>query len=345
MKKLLTCFCTILFILGVGILPERILSGLDHYTVTSPGRYSYQPLISCNGVVLAQEGVRMLVSANLIIKELGVPSGSWVEAGQFIALTQTPEPKQAFLSQSIDLPTSQLSASQLEGLAAQYGVEVPSTGVEGLQTLEKQLHETKISNFEAVAPISGILSWGSVTAERYLPSGSQLCTILGLDCYKAVVQVTAEEAKQISLGALAEVSGKEIGESRYCGTVTAIGNSVTRSVSTGGYSSAVEVEIALDVPADAIRHGASVACNIHTGTAQTVTTVPYEAVQQDQNNREFVYRVVGNKIIKQPIATGIELNDAIEVVAGILPKDIILTGAERPGERFILEHTQQTKKD
>lgn len=329
------CLTAAAVICGIGTLPAKILSSSDRYMVIAPQQYQYQPKLSCNGVVMAEEGVKLMVSTNLIIKEVLVEDGSWVEAGEVIATTETPTPEAAFLTQSIEIPSG-VNPSQLESMAAQYGIDVPATG--SLDALKEQLKPVAAAPRMAVAPISGIVAWNAVSPGRYVPAGSQLCTILGLDRYKAVVQVAADKASLVYPGDTVVITGSEIDQKQYSGKVTAISDTVTKGLTTGGYSSTIQVEVAIDAPADSMRHGASISCTILTGEPQNILTLPYEAVHQDERNNEFVYCVAGSRLQKKLIKTGLELDDAIQVLEGLEPRDVVATGnADGKGTRFVLE--------
>ena len=343
MKKLTVCLLVLLLIIGIGTVPQRILSQAERYPVITPEPYLYQPQVACSGVVMASQGVKLLVSAGVVVQELYADNGSWGEAGQVVAVTQPPSTQEAFLSQPLDSTggLSGMSASQLESLASQYGLEdAAAAQLAGQSKLLESLGESTVTATEkhAVAPISGILTWSSISKGGYLPAGSQLCTILGVDRYKAVVQVPADKAAQIEIGAAAVITGKEIDHRQYNGTVTYVGNTVTQGISAGGYNATIQVELDIDAPPDAIRHGASISCTIAADQPQTILTLPYEAIHQDAGNQEYVYLVVGGRLIRQPIQTGLELGECVQVLSGISPQDCVAAVAtEQPEKRYLLE--------
>lgn len=343
MKKLIVCILVALLIVGIGNLPQRILASSQRYPVVTPQPYLYQPQVACNGVVMADQGVKLLVGSGVVVKELYADNGSWVEAGQVVAVTEPPAAQEAFLNQPLDSSTglSEMSPTQLESLAAQYGLDASAAAqLSGQDKLLEALQEDTVTPAEkhAVAPISGILTWNAASKGIYLPAGSQLCTILGVDRYKAVVQVSADKAAQIEVGAAAVLTGKEIDHKQYNGTVTYVGNTITQGITAGGYSATIQVELTVDAPPDSIRHGASISCTIAVDQPQTLLTLPYDAIHQDASNQEYVYLVVGERLKKQPIQTGLELGECVQVVAGVSPQDCVATvDTDQPEKRFMLE--------
>ncbi|MEG0942797.1 MAG: HlyD family efflux transporter periplasmic adaptor subunit [Angelakisella sp.] len=337
MKKIILCILSAVLILSVGMLPERIIGSVTRYSVIKPTQEQYQPQLICNGYVMAKEGVQMVVSDNVVVKELAAVNGSWVTAGQVIAITDTPDISETFLSQSLDAPKTRINSSELEALAAQYGMEVPTDSSKAPAILERITTKTPTPKI-AKAPISGIITWNDVSEGRFIPAGSLFCTILGLDSYKAIVQIPADEASSIFIGAEAIISGNEINNQKYAGVVTSVGNSVSRGVTTGGYNAVIDVEILVTAPIDSMRHGAGITCVIQTGKKETILTLPYEAIHQDEANNEYVYLAVNNVLKKRYIQTGIELEDTIQVTKGIGAGDIVAdVPADKLQKRYALE--------
>lgn len=341
MKKLILCVISAALILSIGILPQRIMGSVARYSVMRPVRERYQPQLTCSGYVMAKEGVRLVVNGNVVVREMAVPNGSWVTAGQVIAITDAPDVAETFLSQSLDAPATRINSNELSALAAQYGMELPPGAGAGMAALE-QMTPAEPTPKVAKAPISGIITWNDVSEGRFIPAGSLFCTILGLDNYKAVVQVPAEEASLILPGAQAVVTGSEIDNRSYTGVVTAVGNSVARGVTAGGYSAVIDVEITVAAPVDSMRHGAGVTCTIATGQAQEVLTLPYEAIHQDDANNEYVYLAVNNLLQKQYVLTGIELEDTVQVLKGIDGDAVVASvPSETLQSRYMLEPVKE----
>lgn len=344
MKKILLCIISAVLILSIGILPQRIIGSVTRYSIMEPTRERYQPQLTCSGYVMAKEGVRLVVNGNVVVKEMTAENGSWVTAGQVIAITDAPDIAETFLSQSLDAPAAQINSLELASLAAQYGVEMPANGNANIAAIEKAASVTPTPKV-AKAPISGIITWNDVSEGRFIPSGSLFCTILGLDNYKAVVQVPAEEASLITIGAKATISGSEIDNLKYMGVVTSVGNSVARGVTAGGYSAVISVEITVAAPVDSMRHGAGISCVIATGEPEEMLTLPYEAIHQDDKNNEYVYLAVNNVLKKQYILTGIELADTIQVRKGISGDAVVASvPTDKPESRYILEHIEEQNK-
>ena len=57
-----------------------------------------------------------------------------------------------------------------------------------------------------------------------------------------------------------------------------------------------------------------------------MVTIPYELIQQDKDNNEFIFAIEKNKVIKKYIKTGEEMSQSVEIMEGIdLNTTIILS--------------------
>jgi hypothetical protein len=52
--------------------------------------------------------------------------------------------------------------------------------------------------------------------------------------------------------------------------------------------------------------------------------VPYEAISQDENNKEFVFAIQNSRAVKKEVVTGLENDAGIEILQGINSQDIII---------------------
>ena len=66
-----------------------------------------------------------------------------------------------------------------------------------------------------------------------------------------------------------------------------------------------------------MRPGISVQGQIAVSDAATMISVPYEAILQDENNREYVYQLIDGNITKRYIQVEQELANYVQVVSGM----------------------------
>lgn len=72
-----------------------------------------------------------------------------------------------------------------------------------------------------------------------------------------------------------------------------------------------------------------------TDSCRNAVLVPFDAIAQDADNREYVMVLRGGRARKQTVVVRYELEDSADVTAGVAPDDLLILnpGALRDGER------------
>jgi hypothetical protein len=72
-----------------------------------------------------------------------------------------------------------------------------------------------------------------------------------------------------------------------------------------------------------------------TRTVGRAVTLPYEAIGQDENNREYLYVIQEGRAVKRLIVTGRELSDCVEILAGATDGEPVILNPDdvRHGQR------------
>lgn len=91
----------------------------------------------------------------------------------------------------------------------------------------------------------------------------------------------------------------------------------------GSSSAKTTLHIAVE-DAASLRPGYRAEVKVITNYKQASLLLPYEAVMQDDNGREYVKVVEGNTVVRRFIQTGSELEHQVEVVEGIDRQDVLL---------------------
>lgn len=85
-----------------------------------------------------------------------------------------------------------------------------------------------------------------------------------------------------------------------------------------------------------LKPGYTVTGVVKKGEPEICLTVPYEAIGQDENNREFLYTKEKNRAKKLYVKTGAEFKSAVQITAGIDEDTIIIKNAgliKKDGQR------------
>ena len=108
------------------------------------------------------------------------------------------------------------------------------------------------------------------------------------------------------------------------GRVTSVAPYASRSVGlTGQSSSMTSVRIALSQTGP-LRPGYQANAKVVVSSRDNALLLPYEAIGQDSNGQEYVLKLQGLRLVKQPVETGSELETCVEITAGLHTHDIVL---------------------
>lgn len=152
-----------------------------------------------------------------------------------------------------------------------------------------------------------------------------------------VAYVGEKDISSVRSGQTAEITGDAFPDCVYTGTVSYIADYAAVKPNGAAAKPVIEVKIAIDNPDDRLKAGYTATARLATSDAETVTVVPYEAVDQDENG-EFVYVLENNTAVRRYIVTGQELADGVEVRSGLLDGDFVITvESDYDGGRVLVE--------
>ena len=108
------------------------------------------------------------------------------------------------------------------------------------------------------------------------------------------------------------------------GRVTSVAPYASRSVGlTGQSSSLTSVRIALSQTGP-LRPGYQANAKVVVSSRDQALLLPYETIGQDSSGQEYVLKLQGLRVVKQPVATGSELETCVEITEGLLAHDVVL---------------------
>lgn len=191
----------------------------------------------------------------------------------------------------------------------------------------KSFNKTTLTTPQIKAPISGVITNVSVKAGDVALGYVPVITISDFDSLCVETSVTELYIKEIEIGQKAEVTGEAFGGKKYIGYVSEISPIATKEVNlTGNGETTVSVTISGFSNNKLMRPGCTVTTKILTDVHEKALTVPYTSVFQE-DRKEYVYVVKGDRIVKTAIRTGFELDDRVEITSGIAKSDIIIKNA------------------
>ena len=138
------------------------------------------------------------------------------------------------------------------------------------------------------------------------------------------VYVPEQDISKICIGQTAEITGDAFPDKMYLGTVEEISDIASKVTFGSVQKTAVEVTVKIDEPDNVLKHGYTSTVKFITSEPSTMTIVPYEAVNQDDNG-EFVYILNSGKAEKRYVETGAELSEGIELKTVLAENECIIT--------------------
>jgi len=339
-----------LFALGMAVVlyrfPRMVESSIPSIYYVTPSQKTYENVLSCTGTLQAGEIYEVYLSSAAIPQRVPVSVGDQVTQGQLL-LELTPS---SLLSRdtlamlrSYGQSASPFGDVDLGSVAALYGLSRTLGGgltdYTDLAELLQLLQEERLSRSQAdllesgetrvYSPVSGIVTGVMVRESVPALPGVPLITVSDTSSFKVLAAVPEEEIARVKVGDKARVwcVGSSMGE--YAAIVTRIfptAHKVLRGTTT---ETVVDVELELEESNETLKPGFTARVNILAGEDYTMLTVPYEAIRQDENNNEYVYVYQDGKLKKNPVITGKELTNEVEILSGLDPDSIVIYN---PGE-------------
>lgn len=136
--------------------------------------------------------------------------------------------------------------------------------------------------------------------------------------------VAEQDISRVEIGQTAEITGDAFPGTVYIGTVDRISDTASKVQFGNVQKTAVEVKIKIDSPDDILKQGYTASVKLITSEPSTMSLVPYEAVNQD-NNGEYVYILRDGKAEKLYVETGAELSGGIELKTTVYDSEKIIT--------------------
>mgnify|MGYP006292355503 CR=1 FL=1 len=237
-----------------------------------------------------------------------------------------------------EMSEAELEAANQQVLSAKYTVESARAS---LQETRDNLEKTRI-----FAPMSGIVSRlnvevGETVVGTSQMAGTELLRIADLNRMEVMVDVNENDIIKVELQDTCVVEIDAYMGRKFEGVVSEIANSATIEGASTDQVTSFEVKVSLlkssyqDLISSTnpypFRPGLSATVDIQTEVRDSALSVPIQAVTtradtslSDELN-EVVFTVKSDSVVMKKIITGIQDNQYIEILEGILPDDQVVT--------------------
>lgn len=321
--KLFALLLALLLIFAAGQLPQVVLNTVPTAQVILPQQVSHTPTVSCSGVLEAAELRTFYASQNLVVSRVLATEGDTVKAGDTLAFAEA-----ATVPAGVAAAEEQEQLDAYYALAKKYGMEEQLEEYLSQQTAQAESPPLRPFAGAITAQQEGRLLSLHLKEGQLLPQGQPLYSVDSDGSCIACLEVEEADLCRIAVGNRVLLSGPGLGEKTYTAHVTHIAPAATRIFSGLESRTVVKVTALVDQKDPALRPGLSLKGEIAVGQADILTAVPYEAVAQDQNNREYVYQLENGAPVKRYIEVKNELADCVQVTNGLKKGAAVIYRAE-----------------
>lgn len=153
---------------------------------------------------------------------------------------------------------------------------------------------------------------------------AQLISVINSDSLCASLLIGEDVFSKVAVGQSLSITGSAF-EKSYEGTISSIGAVATQSTSSAAYISATAD---IKNPDSDLKPGFNIKAKIITEKIDNALISPSGCISQDDNG-EFVYKLIGNKAEKTYIKTGDITKDGTIILSGINEGEIVAADPEK----------------
>lgn len=174
------------------------------------------------------------------------------------------------------------------------------------------------------APMDGYISDIFIEDGVFFKAGEVMVRLSNREL-KVKVSIDETNIKNIKLNQTAVISGVAFEDKYYIGNIIKISENAKRASASGGANAVIDVELSIEDKDDYIKPGYTAEVKILTERKENALIIPYESIDQDKDNNEFVYVLKNNCAEKTVIKTGDEYESGCEITHGLNADDIVIT--------------------
>ncbi|MDD4610229.1 MAG: efflux RND transporter periplasmic adaptor subunit [Bacteroidaceae bacterium] len=324
-------------------MPAAVIKYIPTVTCITPQPMLYEKRINASGTIEANKIKEIYLETPVIAKSVNVSVGDYVKKDQILATIDTQLTK-SIVKESI--PSQELinlfseDLHQAANLTSLYSALQSSAFGANIGSLEDLVTSAYGTAAEPVtpnsyiyipetitAPMEGVVTCVEVKNDVLSRTAKPLVTISDTSSYMAMVTVGESYSSDIQIGDRAIITGTGFSDKSYEGHISKIYPVARKASGVAVPETVVDVEIAIDNPDESLKAGFTARAEIITNSRRNMLTIPYEAIQQDENNVEYVYIVQDSKAVRRDIKTGLELLEGVEVTDGLVENELLVSNA------------------
>lgn len=328
----------------------RGMSKAQLVEAATPERKTIVERVSLVGSLRAKQRVEVTPKVSGRLVEVRVDRGDRVRAGQVVARLEDGEIRQQVRSAEAALQVARASLAQREaelknrdseldryrnlekdGVVSSQQRETAETSVAvtraqmslakaQVNQAEAGLEELRIrlSQTEILSPLTGVVATRHVDAGTMVSSTTPIVLVLDLSTMLTVVNVPEREINKIDVGSTAKVTVDALAGEQFAGRVVRISPMLDSQTRTA------PVEIALENSGEHLKAEMFARVDLNLTTERDALLVPRDALVY-RNERSGVFVVEQEMVRFQPVSTGLNEGDTVEVVEGLDERATVVT--------------------
>lgn len=299
------------------MIPQLESSALTQVRIITASRCTMNTTVDCNGAVQAKNERSVYYSFPLMTNKVLAEVGQQVKAGQKLVEIDRQQTVQTLENSGLSSKSNSYSpdsnSDQSGSILQQFG-DGSAAGSSG--------DAADIPSY-IKSPISGVITALNAEQGSFTDNTQPVAVISSLNDLEVKAQVDEILISGIKNGQKASIKGDGF-KTAYSGVVTKIYPSARKILTTTGTRTVVDVLLKIENPGGDLKPGLTADVSIITSESPNTVTVPYEAISQDNGNREYVFICRNGRACRTYIKTGSENDTTVTVLSGVNAGDKVI---------------------
>ncbi len=216
---------------------------------------------------------------------------------------------------------SSLNSEAVELESQQQALKATLLQIEDVEKKIKKINDTLLS------PIDGVVSELNVVQGSFVSAAEYAYKVVNTDKLRIKAKVSEFNIKSLKVGQNALITGDSIDkETEVSGKVTSISPTATKTVTSNGEETVIEVLLSVDNAGGPVKPGVNVTCDIYTMEKKDVLVANLNMIDLDKDDNKFVYLANrdDNTMKRVPVKLGITSDMSAEIIEGLQEGDEVV---------------------
>ena len=327
MKLRLTVLLAGMMLLLVSIfIPDIMLSSMPKVNVTKLEKTVYNQYLNCSGSIEVEKKSNVSLEIPVKISRIEVEVGDYVRQGDRIAVVDKDATVSAYSGLNTVAAVSALMGSSVSAVPEELLSQYVNSGEYSItEILAKYKDEIKALPNVLTAPADGVITEINAQEGEMSSAFTPIITITQSSSLVARVSGSESNISKVREGQKATLTVLAQNGSQYNCIVSKIYPTAQKALLSTSREAMVDVILRIKYPGKTLRSGYSIKGKILIEEGRKAYVLPYEAIRQDNDQKEYVFVYSGGRVHKQLIETDSELLNGIEVKSGVGESDYIVT--------------------